>query len=163
MDNHRSGLKLIVLALIIAGAGLAYRGCNKPATQAPSNLAWFEDFEQAKAAAAASGKPMLLDFTGSDWCGWCIKLDNEVFSKPAFEAYAKENLILVKLDFPRSKEPPAAIKAQNDSLARQYGIEGFPTILLIAPDGRVIAQTGYKSGGAESYIEHLKKLLSRRT
>ncbi|MCE5279719.1 MAG: thioredoxin family protein [Planctomycetaceae bacterium] len=164
MKNDRAGLKLIVLALVIGGAGLAYRGCNRPGPQgASSNLPWLEDFEAAKAAAAASGKPMLVDFTGSDWCGWCIKLDNEVFSKPAFEAYARENLILVKLDFPKRKELPAAIKSQNESLSRQYGVRGFPTILLVSPDGGVIARTGYRPGGAESYVEHLKTLLSKRS
>lgn len=122
--------------------------------------AWMSDFDAAKAKSKAENKPMLVDFTGSDWCGWCIKLDKEVFSKAAFKDYASENLILVEIDFPRRKEQSAELKAQNEALAEQYGIRGFPTILLMDSDGKVIERTGYRRGGPEKYVEHLKGILA---
>jgi len=121
---------------------------------------WMTDFDAAKAKAKAENKAMLVDFTGSDWCGWCIKLDKEVFSKAAFKDYASENLVLVEIDFPRKKEQSAELKAQNQALAEKYGIRGFPTILIMDGDGKVLKKTGYRRGGPEKYIEHLKGILA---
>jgi thioredoxin-related protein len=88
----------------------------------------------------------LLDFTGSDWCGYCIKLDEEVFSKPSFKKFAKENLVLVELDYPRGKNLPKKTKEQNDSLKSKYGISGYPTIILLDSDGKEAARwIGYKA------------------
>jgi protein disulfide-isomerase len=121
---------------------------------------WQTDFAAAKAQAKAEQKPMLLDFTGSDWCGWCIKLDREVFSKEAFKEYAAESLILVELDFPRGKEQSAELKAQNEALAEKYGIRGFPTIVILSPEGKLIEKTGYKRGGPDAYVAHIKEILA---
>ncbi len=120
---------------------------------------WPTDFEKAKEEAAARNVPILADFSGSDWCGWCIRLDNEVFSKPEFKAYAKENVVLFLADFPNSKPQSAEIKAQNETLSKCYGIRGFPTVLLLDADGNVLGRTGYKAGGAATYVEHIKSLL----
>lgn len=121
---------------------------------------WMTDFKEAKAKAKAEGKPILVDFTGSDWCGWCIKLDKEVFSKKVFKDYAAENLILVEIDFPRKKEQSAELVAQNEALAEQYKIRGFPTILILDADGKVLKSTGYQRGGPENYIAHIKAILA---
>lgn len=123
---------------------------------------WMTDFEAAKAKAEAEEKPMLVDFTGSDWCGWCIKLDKEVFSKAAFKDYASENLILVEIDFPRGKQQSDEIKEQNQALAEKYGIRGFPTILVMDSDGKEVERTGYRRGGPEKYVEHLKGILAAK-
>ena len=121
---------------------------------------WMTDFEAAQAKAAAEQKPLLLDFTGSDWCGWCIKLDKEVFSQNAFKQFAAESLILVELDFPRSQEQSAELKAQNAALAEKYGIRGFPTILILSPEGELIEKTGYQRGGAAAYVAHIQEILA---
>ena len=123
---------------------------------------WMTDFEAAKVKAKAENKPMLLDFTGSDWCGWCIKLDKEVFSEAAFKDYAAAELVLVELDFPRGKEQSAELKAQNEALAKQYGVRGFPTILVLSPEGELIEKTGYQRGGPEAYVEHIKGILAQQ-
>jgi thioredoxin-related protein len=115
--------------------------------------------EVAKKRASAEKKPMLLDFTGSDWCGWCIKLKKEVFDTPEFQQYAKEKLILVEVDFPRSKQLPKKEKEQNEQLSKEYQVRGFPTIILLSSKGTKVAQTGYQEGGPGKYIEHLKGLL----
>lgn len=121
---------------------------------------WLTDFEAAKAKAAAENKSLLLDFTGSDWCGWCIKLDKEVFSQDAFKEYADNSLVLVELDFPRGKDQSPELKAQNEALAEKYGIRGYPTILLLSPEGELIEKTGYRRGGAEAYVEHIQEILT---
>ena len=122
---------------------------------------WMTDFAAAKAQAKAENKPMLLDFTGSDWCKWCIKLNNEVFEKMIATSRDLPGLVLVELEFPRGKEQSAELKAQNEKLAQQYGIRGFPTILVLSPEGELIEKTGYQRGGAEAYVEHIKGILAK--
>ena len=122
---------------------------------------WETDFEHAQKLASKSGKYMLLDFTGSDWCGWCIRLKDEVFSKKSFLAYAKEKLVLVQVDFPRKKAQSKELKAQNLALASKYGIRGYPTIIILSPKSEFIQQTGYQAGGADAYVEHLEELIAQ--
>jgi thioredoxin-related protein len=120
---------------------------------------WMTDFQKATEQAGREDVYILADFSGSDWCGWCIRLDEEVFSQPQFKAFAEDNLVLFLADFPRNKPQPETVKTQNRELAEQYGIRGFPTVLLLDSDGKVVARTGYRPGGAEAYIEHLKTLM----
>jgi protein disulfide-isomerase len=131
-----------------------------PAAAAETDL-WSTDFDGALAQAKKEGKLALVDFTGSDWCGWCIKLDKEVFSQKEFKEYAKDNLILLSLDFPHEKHQTSKIKKQNEALQKKFGIEGFPTVLLLDADGNKIGETGYQEGGAAKYVEHLKALLAK--
>ena len=120
---------------------------------------WETNFEKASSAAKASGKYMLLDFSGSDWCGWCIKLEKEVFSQDTFKDFAEENLVCVLVDFPRAKEQAEELKQQNLELARKYEIKGYPTIIVLSPDGRTVGKTGYLQGGPWEYARHLKKII----
>ncbi len=117
---------------------------------------WVQDFAAAKARAKAEKKDLLVDFTGSDWCGWCIKLDNEVFSKESFQSEAPKHFVLVKLDYPRDQSilSEETIK-QNAELQSTYSIQGFPTVLLMTHDGLVYGQTGYQAGGPAPYNEML--------
>lgn len=119
---------------------------------------WSEDYAASLAKAKADDKLVLLDFTGSDWCGWCIKIDNEIFSKPEFQEYAKKNLELVELDFPKRKSLPANVKAQNEKLAQEYGIQGFPTIIVLNSKGKKVGELGYMEGGPKAFIAELEKL-----
>ncbi|MDQ6912209.1 MAG: thioredoxin family protein [Verrucomicrobiota bacterium] len=114
---------------------------------------WLTDLKTAQEQAKTNGKLLLLDFTGSDWCGWCIKLDREVFSKPEFKDYATKNLVLVELDFPRRKELSPAEKKQNSDLAEQYQIEGFPTIIVLDTNGKKIGALSYEAGLPEDANE----------
>lgn len=117
---------------------------------------WETDYAAAVEKAKKENKTVLLNFTGSDWCGWCMKLSREVFSQEAFIDYANENLILVTLDFPRRKQLSEAEKAQNQKLAAKHAIRGYPTILLLDANEEVLLTTGYQRGGAEAYVAHLK-------
>ena len=124
------------------------------------NKAWHDDFEIAAALAKKENKPMLLNFSGSDWCTWCKRLSKEVFTKDEFLEYAGSDLVLVLLDFPKFQAQDEKIKAQNNALAQKYGIRGFPTVILLDSGGKLVAQTGYQAGGAASYVTYLKKLLA---
>ncbi|MCY2989407.1 MAG: thioredoxin fold domain-containing protein [Planctomycetota bacterium] len=125
---------------------------------AEDNL-WQTNFAESQAKAKAENKLLLVDFTGSDWCGWCIKLKDEVFSKKEFQAEAPKKFVLVELDFPRQKKLPDELKTQNDQLAKQYKVRGFPSILLLDAAGQVIARTGYRPDGPEKYVAHLAEFV----
>ena len=121
---------------------------------------WSTDYEASIAQAAASKKAILLEFTGSDWCPPCMKQNKDVFEQSAFEDYAKDKLVLVKLDFPRRKEQDPAIKERNQKLSTQYGVEVFPTIILLSPEGKELArQVGYGGGGVTGFIDWANKNL----
>jgi protein disulfide-isomerase len=120
---------------------------------------WETDFEKALSDAKTSGKYILLDFSGSDWCGWCIRLEKEVFSQDAFKDFAEENLVCVLVDFPRAKEQTEKLKQQNLDLARKHSIRGYPTIIILSPDGKPVGQTGYLQGGPWEYARHLKEII----
>jgi thiol-disulfide isomerase/thioredoxin len=141
-------MKTLLLCLLLAAAPLH-----------ASDL-WSTDYAASIAQAAASKKPVLLEFTGSDWCPPCMKQNKDVFEQPAFGKFAKDKLVLVKLDFPRRKEQEAAIKERNQNLAAQYGVTGFPTIILLNSEGKELArQSGYGGGGVAGFIDWANKNL----
>ena len=124
---------------------------------------WMTDFEAAKKKAATEHKDLLDDFTGSDWCSWCIKLKNEVFEKDAFKNGVKGKFILVEIDYPRDKSKQSAeVQEQNKKLQKTYEIGGYPTVLLMDAKGRPYAKTGYRRGGPEKYVKYLDELIKVR-
>lgn len=120
-------------------------------------LTWYADFDVAQKEAEKTGKDLFVDFTGSDWCGWCIRLHKEVFDQEAFQKGIVGDYILVALDFPQAEEIKAKVPnpERNDELMQLHGIEGFPTILLMTAKGEVYGRTGYQPGGPEKYLEHV--------
>lgn len=126
-----------------------------------SRPVWYTNLGAAMAAARAERKVILVNFTGSDWCPWCIRLHDEVFSKPPFLDYASRHLILLTVDFPREKWQTPAQRRENEDLARRYSVRGYPTILILDPEGRVIGRTGYRRGGAVPYVDHLRTMLRK--
>ena len=114
-------------------------------TSAEAKNGWLTNFKEAQEQAKSSKKLVLVDFTGSDWCGWCIKLDKEVFSTPEFQEYASKNLVLMEADFPRRKDLPSEVKAQNERLAQDLGIQGFPTLVVFDSEGKKLAEFGYEA------------------
>ena len=101
---------------------------------------WGTDYPAALEQASQEKKLVLLDFTGSDWCHWCQKLQGDVFSQAAFKDFAKKNLVLVELDFPQGKIQSEKLKSQNQALQTQYHVEGYPTLVLLDAKGKVIKQ-----------------------
>lgn len=135
-------LTLITAALVAVLAAGAYA----------QNTRWFTDADKAAKAARKSGKPILADFTGSDWCVWCIRLKKEVFNTPAFKKWAEKNVILLEVDFPRSGPQPRKIRKQNRALQAKYAVRGFPTVVFLDGEGKELGRTGYQRGGARAWI-----------
>ncbi len=117
---------------------------------------WLTDQKAAQEQAKKEKKLLLIDFTGSDWCSWCIKLHKEVFSQKDFLAYAKENLVLLEVDFPQNKPQDKALKKANEALQKKYNIEGYPTIIILDGEGKQVGSMGYQPGGPGPFIAKLK-------
>jgi thioredoxin-related protein len=114
---------------------------------------WLSDYSQAVGQAKAENKNILMDFTGSDWCPWCIRMDKEVLNTSQFKAYADKNLVLLLVDFPQTKQLPQKVQDQNSDLQKKYGADGFPTFILIDKNGNVLGkQEGYLEGGPSAFI-----------
>ena len=145
---------------VLVLSAVVFCGCNQKSVAAEQAGIWQSDYDAALKQAAAENKYVLVDFSGSDWCGWCIKLDKEVFSQPEFIEYAKANLICVLLDFPRGKELPKAQKDANQVLLEKFQVQGFPTVLIFNPQGKLVKQTGYRPDGAAKYIEFIKGVIA---
>jgi protein disulfide-isomerase len=153
------------LRFLLVAAALLAVSCSQSSTaeetkkdSASAKAGWLTNYTDAQQEAKSQHKLLLMDFTGSDWCGWCIMLEKEIFSKPEFKEYASKNLVLLELDFPRRKELPAAMAEQNQRLAVKYQIQGFPTIVVLDSDGKEVAQLGYMRGGPAAFIAQLEKL-----
>lgn len=121
-------------------------------------LRWMTDFDAAKARARNENKMVLMNFTGSDWCPPCKALDKELFAKPEFAQYAAKHLVLLEIDFPRRKPISAEQRAANQELAGAYGVEGFPTVIILASDWKPLGKFGYMPGlGPDQVIPVLEK------
>lgn len=121
---------------------------------------WFTNLEKAIEAAEKEDKYILVNFTGSDWCTWCHRLRDEVFLQPEFADFAYEELVLLRLDFPKRTKLELGEEAYNMSLLQRFGVRGFPTIFLLDSSGDIIKKLGYQEGGAQSYISMLEGLIN---
>ncbi len=147
---------LSLLMIVSCGSKRDTKATEVKPYAAKVSAIWISNLEDAIKTAAEENKTVLVDFTGSDWCGWCVRLKDEVFSKPEFIEYSKNSLVLVELDFPQSIRQSEETKKYNRKLLDKYGVQGFPTILIINKEGNEIGRTGYQQGGAAAYVEHLK-------
>ena len=163
-------LPIFFLAIAIALVIAAHRNEAKTAAQKeppPTQLApasnapigtWTTDYKKAQEEAKASHKLLLLDFTGSDWCGFCIQLDKAILQQPQFKDYASKNLVLMEVDFPRRKAQSAETQKQNMELARRYQIEGFPTLVVLNGEGKTVWRyDGLYQGGIATFLAELDK------
>ncbi|MSU27053.1 MAG: thioredoxin [Pedosphaera sp.] len=121
---------------------------------------WLTDLPKAKQQAKAEGKLVLLDFTGSDFCSSCIRLHKEVFPAKEFAAFAKQRLILVEVDFPLKKKQPAALKAANEALSKEFKVDGYPTLILLGSDGKKLGEVEFDlfDASAKDVIAAIEKL-----
>jgi thioredoxin-related protein len=147
--------KLIFLSVFIT-CSLLTKG------QTDVNLNWETDMNVSISQSMSTGKPILLFFTGSDWCGWCIRLQKEVFKTAEFSKWANENVILMEVDFPRTKVLNEKLRQQNAQLQTSFGVRGYPTVFIVSPtsdeNGKVslntLHKTGYEQGGPTSWINN---------
>ena len=134
------------------------------------NGEWFLFVEDAYAESLTTGKPILANFTGSDWCGWCIRLKNEVFKTDKFLTWAAENIVLLELDFPRKKTMSEELRVQNSSLAQAFQVSGYPTIWVFNLSYsdtenqfkiEALGKTGYVAGGPDNWILSTNAILKK--
>lgn len=138
-------------------------------TQA-QELKWHTDVKEAIAIGNKERKPLLLFFTGSDWCGWCIRLQKEVLLTPEFTKWAKEKVVLVELDYPRSVPQTQEVKRQNYELQNAFGVQGYPTVYFATAstreDGKInfqgLGKTGYVPGGPVAWLEVANGILNQK-
>lgn len=133
-------------------------GVEKP-TASSQTIHWYTNYDEASEVAKSKDLPILLFFTGSDWCTWCTKLEEEALHQSEFADLTSEKFVFVKLDFPMHHplEPRAA--SQNQQLKKKYNISGFPSIVIVDEQGRRIGSTGYRQGGATRYASHLLQMV----
>ncbi len=140
------------LALLFTAAFAAF------STLASAADGWMTDYNKALEKAKTEKKMVLLDFTGSDWCPPCMQLEKDIFSQAKFKEYAEKNLVLVELDFPQTKELAANLKTQNDKLAKDYAIKGYPTLIVLDSEGKKSwEKVGYLPGGPDALIAEINK------
>ncbi len=137
-------------------------------SQAQENQTWHTDINKAIAISKKENKPLFLFFTGSDWCGWCIRLQKEVFKTPEFSAWAKDNVVLVDLDFPRRTPQDPAIQKQNAELQEIFAVQGYPTVWFVKPtlkNGKnnleQLGSSGYLAGGPSTWIDNANSIVSK--
>ena len=138
--------------------------------QAQEELTWHTDMSKAADISIKENKPMFLFFTGSDWCGWCIRLQKEVFKTPEFIKWAKENVVLVELDFPRKNNQSEEVKMQNAQLQQQLQVRGYPTVWFVSAtktaEAKVnlnaLGSTGYVAGGPKVWIDGANQIIQKK-
>ena len=154
-------MKNLIVVLLVA---LSLNGFTQ---QKP--LEWHTDVNQAINISVKSGKPLFFFFTGSDWCGWCKRLQKEVFFKPEFITWANKNVVLVELDFPRRTQLSAELQKQNKQFQQMFGVRGYPTIWFVNPEIRdtkvnfqKLGSQGYIAGGPKAWIAGADKFIKPR-
>jgi thioredoxin-related protein len=142
------------LLLIVAAAAALFT-----ASRSWAGADWETDYKKAQAEAKTANKLLLVNFTGSDWCGYCILFDREILSQPQFRDYAKKNLVLLEVDFPRRKSQSIETRKQNQELAEHYQIEGFPTVVVLNSEAKPVWRfDGYFPNGPDAFIAQLERL-----
>ena len=153
--------RTIGVALVCLMAACAQAQSWKKEKAVEKSKGFIENFAKAQKEAGELKQPIFALFTGSDWCPWCVKLHDEVLETKEFKKFAEDNLVLFEADFPRTKDQPSDVKKQNKELSSKYGIQGFPTVLVLDAEGKQLGQTGYQAGGGEAYVKSLKTMLEK--
>lgn len=153
---------VISLMFVLLGSIMSQVTADDAVSQ--KSITWLTNYEEALDTAKSTSKPIVLFFTGHDWCSWCVKLEKEVFDTPEFVEVAGDRYVFLKLDFPLYSPLPPQLSAQNKQLQKKYDIRSFPTLVILDPTGQQqIGTTGYRPGGGRQYAEHLKKMIENHT
>jgi len=159
--NYFVTMHKIILSIIIGGLFLNLNG--QKITPLDSSI-WKSNFDEAKKQANKNNLPIIMVFSGSDWCKPCIKLREQILVSPTFSEWAKKNAVCVTVDFPIQKKNqlPEAQKKHNDALDEQYNKNGvFPLVIILSQDGKVLDHLGYEDVTPEKYIEILEKIIKK--
>lgn len=152
--------KILITFLLVAGS----------LTVQAQDLVWHTKIDEAMKISKKSKKPMMLFFTGSDWCGWCIRLQKEVFKTPEFTKWANDNVVLVELDFPRRTPQQPEIQQQNMQLQQTFQVRGYPTVWFVNAttnkqkqvNFEQLGSTGYVAGGPTAWIDGASKIIAAK-
>lgn len=148
--------------LLFGACSLAVNAADKVELEGARIGHWTMDFDAATELAAEKKLPLMLNFTGSDWCGWCKLMDKNVFAEDEWKKYAAENVVLVTLDFPNDKSiVPEKYVARNKELQEKFGVRGYPTYVVLDSDGET--KLGQLGAGREktpsSFIDEFKNVV----
>ena len=149
---------------------IAFLTLTSMSMQAQEELTWHTDMSKATDISIKENKPMFLFFTGSDWCGWCIRLQKEVFKTPEFIKWAKDNVVLVELDFPRKNNQSEEVKMQNAQLQQQLQVRGYPTVWFVSAaktaeakiNLNALGSSGYVAGGPKVWIDGANQIIQKK-
>lgn len=152
----------VLLALVVAA--VVAIGTHQLQAGEEAASAWTEDLQVAIKEAKKADKVLMIEFTGSDWCGFCVKQNKEVFAKEEFQAFAKDNLVLMKADFPSKRQMPEEVKKQNAELKTKYAVSGFPTLVFVNTKGEELGRMrGYAPGsGVEKWLARAKEIVAKK-
>ena len=138
-------------------------------TLTAQELKWETDINVASRLAIKQKKVIMMFFTGSDWCGWCTRLQKEVFYTDDFKKWANNNVVLLELDYPRNKVMDEKIKNQNNHLQRIFAVQGYPSVHFVKPiiagdklDLQKLGDTGYIAGGPSIWLTEANKQLAKK-
>ncbi len=157
---------LLLISLLSLIAAPVFADDKPPAKQtetAKDESGWYTDYAEAQKAARKAKKPIIMLFTGSDWCGWCIKLERQILSKDEFKTWSEKKAVLFKADFPKKKKPAAEIARQNETLAQKFGIQGYPSVIVTDAHGKVLGNTGYQDMTPDKYTAHLDEIIAGKS
>ncbi len=163
----------VVSGMMFTSSVSAQSGASVPVntnTYEPENPGWLTNLDEAYALSKKTGKPIMANFTGSDWCGWCKKLTASVFSQPEFKTWAEKNVVLLELDFPRRKNIPENIRQQNANLQQAFQVMGYPTVWVFDLDKNekdnnysvsALGKTGY-TATVNEFTQGVEQMLANR-
>lgn len=134
---------------------------NGPTQITKNGLQWYTDYQQATAIAKRDNKPIILFFTGSDWCGWCKKMEKDIFSSPDFIASTRDKFVFVEIDFPMNHTLPSQLAEQNEMLKKKFNVTGYPTVIILDSNQNFLAESEFPSGGARAYAEYLGQFVRK--
>jgi thioredoxin-related protein len=157
MDTTMNKFPVLLISIIALA-------CTRPALEAAGSVpdGWMDDYHTSQAAASEQDRLMLLMFTGSDWCGWCVRMHDEILDTATFMQWAGRNLVLVYVDFPREDYRSPATRSQNRELDERYGIGGYPTLVLTDAAGKELTRMGYMQGGPKTFIRAIQRAADAR-
>ena len=162
-------MKKLALTLFLVLGSLTIQAQGSSESEQAKQLTWQTDLNKAIEFSKKTKKPLLLFFTGSDWCGWCMRLQKEVFKTPEFEKWAKDNVVLVELDYPRRTPQPAEIQKQNMELQQTFAVQGYPTVWFVnatRKEGKIylekLGSTGYVAGGQRAWLASADQILGNK-
>jgi thioredoxin-related protein len=150
----------LILTMLVAFIPCSAQESDSAKSPPAETTLWITGPDAALQQSARTRRPLLINFTGSDWCIWCHRVRDEIFVQKHFLDYAASNLVLLEVDSPRQTKLPAPLEKQNNALKEKYAVDSYPTLLLLDADGKELGRLGYMQGGPKTFVRELKRLIA---